>query len=159
MRKYLAAIGAGVLVCLGGVAGAQTARDGTMEPMSVPVQFGTETNQMVITPNVLVLKEGQLYRLVLENPSDVTHYFTPLDFGQAVKTRTVEVTGGQIRGTRNYGGRLPQFATPYRLQEIELRPGGSADWVIEPVKTGTYDFQCDAPAHANAGMVGKIVVN
>ncbi len=159
MRRYLTAVGAAVIVSLGGLAGAQAASDGTPEPISVSVQFGTKTGDMVITPNTLVFEREKLYRLVIENPSDITHYFAPLRFGEIVKTRSVQVTGGEVQGSKRYGGCFPQFAAPYRLTEIEIRPGGSAEWLFEPLQAGTFDFQCDVPAHANAGMVGNIVVN
>ncbi len=159
MRKYLTAVGAAAIVCLGGLAGAQAASYGALEPISVSVQFGTKTGDMVITPNTLVFERGKLYRLVIENPSDITHYFTPLRFEEIVKTRSVQVTGGEVQGSKRYGGRFAQRAAPYRLTEIEIRPGGSAEWLFEPLQAGTFDFQCGVPAHANAGMVGNIVVN
>lgn len=159
MRKYLTAVGAAVIVCLGGLAGAQAASDGAPEPISISVQFGTEMGDMVITPNTLVFERGKHYRLVIENPSDITHYFTPLRFGEIVKTRRVQVTGGEVQGSKRYGGRFWHLADPYRLREIEIMPGGSAEWLFEPLQAGTFDFQCGVPAHTNAGMVGNVVVN
>ncbi len=159
MRKFLTAVGAAVIVCLGGLAGAQAASYGVPESVSAFVQFGTKTDDMVITPNTLVFERGKLYRLVIENPSDITHYFTPLQFREIVKTRSVQVTRGEVQGINRHGGRFALNAAPYRLTKIEIRPGGSGEWLFEPLQAGTFDFQCDVPAHANAGMVGKIVVN
>ena len=134
MRKYLTAVGAAVIVCLGGLAGAQAASDGAPEPISISVQFGTEMGDMVITPHTLVFERGTLYRLLIENPSDINHYFTPLRFGEIVKTRSVQVTGGEVQGSKRYGGRFWHLADPYRLREIEIRPGGSAEWLFEPLQ-------------------------
>ena len=159
MRKFLTAVGAAVIVCLGGLAGAQAVSDGVPEPVSVSVQFGTKTGDIVITPNTLVFERGKLYRLLIENPSDITRYFTPLRFGETVKTRIVQITRDKFQGSKRYGGRVPQFASPYHLTEIEIWPGGSAEWLFEPLLAGTFDFQCGVPAHANAGMVGNFVVN
>ncbi len=158
-RRYLTTVGAAAIVFLAGLATVQAESSAVPEPINVSLQFGTETGDMVITPNTLVFETGKLYRLVFENPSDVTHYFTPPRFGKAVKTRNVEVTGGKIQGSKRYGGRNARRPSPYRLTEIEIRPGGSAEWSFEPVQAGAFDFQCSAPAHANAGMAGKIVVN
>ena len=159
MCRYFTSVGAAAIVFLAGLASVQAGSSATLEPINVSLQFGTEMGDRVITPNTLVFETGKQYRLVFENPSDVTHYFTPLRFGEAVKTRNVEAIGGAVQGSKRYGGRNARRASPYRLTEIEIRPGGSAEWSFEPVLAGTFDFQCGAPAHANAGMVGKIVVN
>jgi hypothetical protein len=42
------------------------------------------------------------------------------------------------------------------IREIEVKPGGEAEWYSFSVKAGTFDLQCTIACHAAAGMTGKL---
>jgi uncharacterized cupredoxin-like copper-binding protein len=44
------------------------------------------------------------------------------------------------------------------IREVEVKPGGEAEWYFVPVQAGTFDLQCTIPGHAAAGMTGKLTV-
>jgi uncharacterized cupredoxin-like copper-binding protein len=45
------------------------------------------------------------------------------------------------------------------VHELELKPGALAEWVLIPLKPGTYELHCSVPGHAEAGMTGTIDVS
>ncbi len=122
---------------------AQAADLSKQEPIKVVVQLGTESGGLAFKPNRLRFETGKLYKLVLENPSGVKHYFSALQFASAVWTRKVETDQAEIKGA---------------IREIELKPGGQAEWFFVPVQAGIFDFGCTIAGHSEAGMIGKITV-
>ncbi len=113
------------------------------EPIKVVVQLGTERGDLVFQPKELTFETGKLYKLVLQNSSATKHYLSGLRFAAAVWTRKVETGQAEIKGA---------------IREIELLPGGEAEWYFVPVQAGTFDFGCTISGHAEAGMVGKITI-
>ncbi len=111
------------------------------EAITVNVALGTKGGELVFEPSTLTFKAGKLYKLVIENPSPAKHYFSALRFASAVSTRKVEASGVEIKGS---------------VREIEVKPGGEAEWFFVPEKTGTFRLECTIPGHAEAGMVGTI---
>ncbi len=112
-------------------------------PIKISVDLGTKKGDLVFSPRVLNLETGKLYKLVLNNPSSDKHYFSALRFAAAVWTRKVETEEAEIKGA---------------IREIELKPGGSAEWFFVPVQAGTFGLKCTIPGHAENGMVGKVIV-
>lgn len=112
-------------------------------PVETTVELGALKGDLVFTPSELTFETGKLYKLVLRNPSPDKHYFSALRFGAAVWTRKVETESAEIKGA---------------IREIELKPGGSAEWFFVPVQAGSFDLECTIPGHAKAGMVGRITV-
>ena len=112
-------------------------------PIEVTVDLGSKDGHLDFTPAKLTFETGKLYKLVLRNPSPGKHYFSALRFAAAVWTRKVGTAEAEIKGA---------------IREIELKPGGSAEWFFVPVQAGTFALQCTIPGHAKAGMVGEIVV-
>jgi uncharacterized cupredoxin-like copper-binding protein len=55
------------------------------------------------------------------------------------------------------GGRS-QAEVKGAIHELELKPGAQAEWVFVPQKPGIYEFHCSISGHAEAGMVGTIVI-
>ncbi len=126
-------------------AGAAAAADLSHQPpIEVKVVLGTGDGGLIFEPSDLVFEAGKLYKLVLENPSDSKHYFSALRFASAVWTRKVEAGEAEIKGA---------------IREIELLPGGEAEWFFVPVQAGTFFLECTIKGHAEAGMVGTITVN
>jgi len=163
MKRQLIIAVAAVYAALAAFAGAQAVGYGRQMPIEMVLELGTKSGEPVITPSELKLQTGKLYKLIVNNPSDATHYLSVPEFGTAVRTSKIDAQGGAVKrtGFQNPRATLARFATntSHKVQEIEVRPGAAAVWYFTPVRTGSYRFGCGIPAHAEAGMVGKILVN
>ena len=124
------------------------------EPIEVRVELGTKDGGFKFVPNHLTFETGKLYKLVLTNPSKKKHYFTSFGLASMVYTRKVQVvdddrTMAEIKGF---------------IREIEVYPGGMAEWWFVPVATGKLDdLHCgikdkDGRTHAEKGMIGTITI-
>jgi uncharacterized cupredoxin-like copper-binding protein len=109
----------------------------------VKVSLGNSANELKFFPSTLAFEAGQRYKLILDNPSPQKHYFTAKDFADASWTQKVEAGKVEVKGA---------------VHEVELKPGGEAEWVFVPMKPGTYELHCSIPGHAEAGMTGEIVI-
>lgn len=138
LRKSILAI-----LCLALTWPAAAADLSKQTPIEVIVTLGSDEGDLAFFPSTLSFETGKLYKLVLENPSNEKHYFSALPFAAAVWTRKVETAEAEIKGA---------------IREIELKPGGRAEWFFVPVKAGTFDLSCTIPGHADAGMIGAISV-
>ena len=121
-----------------GVAPAQQAMD------TVWVHLGNESGSLVFEPDTLTFAAGKRYKLLLDNPSPVKHYFTAKDFSDVIWTQKVEAGQVEVKGA---------------IHELELKPGAEAEWVFIPQKSGAYELHCSITGHAAAGMVGEIIVS
>jgi len=126
------------------------------KPIEVVVELGNEDGEMKFFPSELTFETGNLYKLILKNPSPVKHYFTSHTLARKVFTRKVQVI--------HEGERLAEIKGA--ISEIEVFPGGMTEWWFVPVQTGTFtDLHCHVDAdkdagttHADMGMVGKITI-
>jgi len=124
------------------------------KPIEVRVQLGTKAGDLMFVPNNLTFETGKLYKLVLTNPSKKKHYFTSLGLAAKVYTRKVQIVDGGVTKAEIKGA----------IREIEVYPGGTAEWWFVPVATGTLDdLQCqikdkDGHTHAEKGMIGTITI-
>ncbi len=109
----------------------------------VKVSLGNSSGELKFFPDSLQLETGKPYKLLLDNPSPQKHYFTSKDFADASWTRKVQAGKVEVKGA---------------IHELELKPEAEAEWVITPMKAGTYELHCSIKGHAPAGMVGEIVV-
>jgi uncharacterized cupredoxin-like copper-binding protein len=130
-------------------ASAKAAGDLTQqEPVEIRVALGSEKNALRFFPETISLETGKLYRLVLSNPSPQKHYFSSAGMAQAVFTRKVQVNGIDGKVIAEVKG---------EVREIEVYPGGTAEWWFVPVKTGSFnDLRCTIPGHGEGGMIGSI---
>jgi uncharacterized cupredoxin-like copper-binding protein len=110
----------------------------------VKVSLGNSANELKFFPNNLQFVVGQRYKLLLDNPSPQKHYFTAKDFADISWTQKVEAGKVEIKGA---------------IHELELKPGGEAEWVFVPMKPGKYSLRCPIPGHTEAGMTGIITVS
>ena len=110
----------------------------------IKVSLGNSANEFKFFPNNLEFVAGQRYKLLLDNPSPQKHYFTAKDFADASWTQKVEAGKVEVKGA---------------IHELELKPGGEADWVFVPMKSGQYFLHCPIPGHTEAGMTGTITVS
>ncbi|WP_107671256.1 cupredoxin domain-containing protein [Cyanothece sp. BG0011] len=113
------------------------------ETTEVKVSLGNEAGELVFEPNHLELVAGKKYKIKLDNPSPTKHYFTSKDFADASWTQKVEAAKVEVKGA---------------IHELELKPTAEAEWVLVPMKPGTYELHCSIAGHAEAGMVGDIVI-
>jgi uncharacterized cupredoxin-like copper-binding protein len=109
----------------------------------IKVSLGNAANELKFEPNHLELKAGKRYQLQLTNPSQMKHYFTAKDFADGIWTQKVQAGKVEIKGA---------------IHELELKPGGEAEWVFVPLKSGTYSLRCPIPGHTEAGMTGEIAI-
>ncbi|HEY9642233.1 MAG TPA: plastocyanin/azurin family copper-binding protein [Coleofasciculaceae cyanobacterium] len=112
-------------------------------PTEIRVHLSNEANELVFVPNQLTFQVGKRYKLILDNPSSLKHYFTAKDFAGVIWTQKVEAGNVEIKGA---------------ISELELRPGTTAEWVFIPMKPGTYKLRCPIPGHTEAGMVGELTI-
>lgn len=109
----------------------------------IKVSLGNSSGELKFFPSNIQLEAGKPYKLLLDNPSPQKHYFTSKDFADASWTRKVQAGKVEVKGA---------------IHELELKPGAEAEWVLTPMKSGTYELHCSIEGHAPAGMVGEIVV-
>ena len=128
-------------------AGDMTAQD----PIEVEVQLGNSEGALRFFPSDLELETGKLYKLVLHNPgSGVKHYFSSEGLSRSVFTRKAQVLGADGNTIAEIKG---------AIREIEVYPGGTAEWWFVPLVTGKLnDLRCTIEGHAEAGMVGTIKI-
>ncbi len=120
------------------------------QPIDVKVQLGDEKDAMAFSPKVIELTTGKLYRLILVNASPQAHYFSSEGLAGAVFTRKAQVNGKDGKPIAEVKG---------AVREIEVYPGGTAEWWFVPVKAGEInDLKCTIAGHAEKGMTGKIVI-
>lgn len=111
------------------------------------MNLGDKKNALRFFPETIRLETGKLYQLKLVNPSPSA---LSEKLAAAVYTRKVQVNGADGKPLAEVKG---------GVREIEVYPGASAEWWFVPIKTGTFsDLRCTIGGHAEAGMVGKIVV-
>jgi len=119
-------------------------------PIEIKVQLGDEKNALRFVPDKIELETGKLYRLIFSNPSKEKHYFSSEGLSQAVFTRKVQVNGPAGTAVAEVKG---------VIREIEVYPNGVTEWWLVPIKTGHFgDLKCTIPGHAEAGMVGHILI-
>ena len=109
----------------------------------IKISLGNSNGELRFFPSEIQLETGNSYKLLLDNPSPVKHYFTSKDFADASWTKKVQAGKVEVKGA---------------IHELELKPGGVAEWVLTPMKTGIYELHCSIKGHAAAGMIGEIIV-
>ncbi len=112
-------------------------------PIEIKISLGNTANQLKFFPDKLQLVAGKKYKLLLSNPSAQKHYFTAKNFSGSSWTQKIDAGNVEIKGA---------------IQELELRPGSTAEWVLVPMKPGSYTLRCTIPGHTEAGMTGTIEV-
>jgi len=159
MFKQLTIVIAALCASLAVPMGAQAAATIERGPIEVVLRFGSATDGFELSPNMLQLETGKPYKLVITNPSSTTHYVTAPEFAAAVSTRKVEITGGNVERKRFLRTKLGIAPRLPLIGEIELRAGGKAEWYFTGNDAGRFPIECGIPAHAQAGMVGMIIVD
>ncbi|MBI5665505.1 MAG: biphenyl 2,3-dioxygenase [Nitrospirae bacterium] len=151
MKKLYIVLMFAVMVGLAGTRIAIAAGDMTAQtPAEVKVQLGDKDDTVRFFPDKLEFETGKLYKLVLHNPSPSAHYFSSEAFARAVFTRKAQVLGPDGKTIAEMKG---------NILEIEVYPGGTAEWWFVPVKAITVnDLKCTVKGHTEKGMVGSIII-
>ncbi|KAG2496078.1 hypothetical protein HYH03_005996 [Edaphochlamys debaryana] len=111
--------------------------------LEVNVTMGTEDGEFIFNPSTIELVQGKLTKLNLTNPSQVTHYFTALEF--ADKVYSILVLAGD-----------PAVEVKGGIKEVALKAGAKATWILIPIKPGKYPLRCTVKGHD--AMVGQVIV-
>ncbi len=130
-------------------------------PIEIRMNMGKEgTEEHRYFPDKLTLETGKLYKLVLHNPSNSPHYFYSNELAAKVWTRKVQVMD-ELGPTRKAIAEIKGLT-----REVEIYPGGTAEWWFVPVSAGTVaDIICttkdkkDGKMHAEHGMRATVVIN
>ena len=110
------------------------------EAIEVHLLLGEKNKDCELIPGTLMLQAGKPYKLVIENRSDITHALSLPEFSAMIENSSA-----------------PAF--PYLPAEIEVAAGETVEWFFVPTKAGRYKMGCAGRTHAEAGIVGTIVVN
>ena len=110
------------------------------EAIELHLLLAGEESHFKLVPETLTLQAGKPYKLVIENRTDVAHALSVPEFSATVERSSA-----------------PAF--PYPTGEIEVAAGETVEWYFVPTKGGRYKMGCAERTHAEAGMVGTIVVN
>ena len=113
------------------------------ELTEIQVSLGNSAGELRFFPSNLEFETGKPYKILLDNPSSMKHYFTAKDFADASWTRKVQAGKVEVKGA---------------IHELELKPEAVAEWVLTPMKPGKYELYCSIKGHKEAGMVGEILI-
>lgn len=120
------------------------------QAIEITVNLGSSKNELRFYPSTLEFVTGKLYKLVIHNPSSQKHYFTADGLSRSVFTRKVQVVGKTSKTIAEVKG---------HIHEIEVYPGGTAEWWFVPVKTlKSSTLRCTIEGHTEAGMTGSITI-
>ena len=122
----------------------------SQQAITMTISLGSKDNALRFYPAKLNFETGKLYKLIIKNPSRQKHYFSAEGLARAVFTRKVQVmsesntTLAEVKGV---------------ISEIEVYPGGTAEWWFVPIKTmNASKLHCSIKGHTEAGMTGQITI-
>jgi uncharacterized cupredoxin-like copper-binding protein len=149
------AAAAALLLAPSAFAGGNLAKQKPIEVRLDLGKDGVETHKYY--PDKLTFETGKLYKLVIHNPSNSKHYLTSLGLASKVYTRKVQVMDDLGKGAKAIS------EIKGAIREVEVYPGGTAEWWFVPVATGTVEMRCgikdkDGKSHAEKGMRGVITI-
>lgn len=118
--------------------------------VEVRVETGTKEGALQFSPNRLRFERGVYYKLIIHNPSPLSHYFTSDAFSTHIFTRKVESLDSQ-------GNTIAEIHGDVR--DIELAPGATVAWYFYPmIKGEKLKLYCHKEGHEEQGMVGEIEI-
>ena len=141
--KFFAAAVCGLL--LGLPAAAQADEYWPME--DIFIHFGTQDNKLTVSPAELTLQAGEIYRIVVINPSTKSHVVA------APELAATGLTVDLLKGTPKV-----DYPTAAISAGISVRPGQMMEWTFMPIQEGRYKLGCNQLFHKAAGMHAMIEV-
>jgi len=142
--KILAAALCGLLL---GLPAAQAHEDDFWPITDLYVQFGGEHGQLMVSPSELTLQAGELYRIILINPSGLVHVVA------APELAANGLTTGILQGFEDVN-----YPAASITAGISLAPGQTIEWTFMPLEEGTFKLGCEDRVHAAAGLHAMIKV-
>jgi len=136
----------------------------------VNIQFGNAKDEFVVAPGKLTLRAGNLYRIVIANPSQLTHIVSvPYLAGRVLTTDVRRYSGDRAVAPdpTNFAGILygkvalgssSLTPLPGEAFAMQLAPMQTAEWYLKPTMEGTFKIRCAMPEHALAGMEATLEV-
>ena len=116
--------------------------------IEVKVEAGSSDGQLIFTPNEFTFERGKYYKLVISNPSPVSHYFSSDAFATHIFTRKIEVAGENGKTLAEIHG---------AIHDLELNPNTTVEWFFYPMTKGkNLKLYCHKKDHEEMGMVGTI---
>ena len=143
MMKHVTWVIAAASGCLVAFGTPQAADLSRQKPIQVDVRLGAKNGVLEFVPSKLSFETGKLYKLVLQNPSNQRHHFSAPRFAAAVWSHKVESGQAVIKGA---------------IRELQVDPGGHAEWFFVPIQAGAFPLECTYKMHAERGMIGEITV-
>lgn len=122
-----------------------------VDPTEIVIEMGeTDAKHMYFKPNHFELETGKAYKIVLKNVGKIKHEFESTELAERVFTRKVEVVSADDKMIAEIKG---------SIREVELAPGGVAEWFIVPIQSANdIEMECALPGHKEAGMHGTITI-
>ena len=119
-------------------------------PQEIVLEMGSSGSKMYFKPDHLNLETGKAYKLVLKNVDKINHELESPELVERIFTRKVEVADMNDHMVAEIKG---------NIREIEVGPGGTAEWFFVPVQSGEdIPIACAITGHAEAGMVGTVTI-
>jgi uncharacterized cupredoxin-like copper-binding protein len=121
------------------------------EPVEIVIEMGQkDAKHMFFKPNHVDFETGKAYKIVFKNIDKIKHEFAAPEFVTKIFTRKVEVLGADGKMIAEVKG---------AINEVEVGPGGTAEWFIVPIQTGdNIPVECALEGHKEAGMVGTFTI-
>ena len=123
------------------------------DPVEVKLALGSDDPKMqqLFNPSRLHFKVGTFYRLVIYNPSNVTHFFSSGELSRQVISRKLVVLDREGNRVRKATG---------LIRKLEVGPGMAAEWTFLPYKLSrNVAIYCALPEHKRAGMAGQVEIS
>ena len=123
-----------------GLPAAQAVAQSSMK--TVYVELGTSESDFAVYPEVLTLKSGEEYRLVLVNWSrEHRHAVMAPEFERTIVTKDIRTFPERVK--------MPSASVD---TGIDLPPGARVEMYFVPQKEGRYKLFCQDQVHTRAGM-------
>ena len=122
---------------------------------NVHIQFGNADDEFVVVPGKLTLHAGNLYRIVIANPSQHTHVISVPNLAGQVLTTDVRRYPGDGAVALGSSSLTPLPGEAFAMQ---LAPTQEVEWYLKPTMEGTFKIRCAIPDHALAGMEATVEI-
>lgn len=120
------------------------------DPRKVSRTITIDATEIAFNVEELKFKKGETVRFIFTNKGDQPHEFMIADAAEQAEHRKmmVEMAGMDMSKMHHNNG-----------NSVSTEPGETKELVWTFTKTGTAEFSCNYPGHAEVGMQGKITVN
>jgi uncharacterized cupredoxin-like copper-binding protein len=117
-------------------------------PLVVPSTITVIANEFLFKPSQIDLKAGQAVTIRIVNAGQADHDMKS----------SVPITGLVYTNSDNAPNEKVDNVANNNY-DVDFHVGTTAVVTFTPTSVGTFEFHCDQPGHANAGMHGNFVVH